>query len=304
MKILSLDDQYKKHLSRYDLRYYPQYGKLLLEVSSFEFESDIEIHEIVKTLKEKNIHHLSINTYLNNYQLNMENLKYLSFLTGLGIGRGSYVNIEYLYHLKHLKYLFIYNDNYGEKIDFSKIPHLERLEIICSLKNIVGVNNLKNLKALKLQKYNEKDLSYLSNLNELEALELIQPKIETLNGIEKFRKLKCFTLFNANKLMSLENINHLRSLEYIAFSDCKKLSGYEKLNELKNLIYISLVKCGSITTLTWLENLKKLEFMGLVETNVLDGDISLLVKIPKHGYTNKRNFNYYQDKNNNDIKKF
>ena len=77
---LKLDDQYKKHLSRYDLRYYPQYGKLLLEVSSFEFESDIEIHVIVNTLKEKNIHHLSINTYLNNYQLNLENLREDAFL--------------------------------------------------------------------------------------------------------------------------------------------------------------------------------------------------------------------------------
>lgn len=60
--------------------------------------------------------------------------------------------------------------------------------------------------------------------------------------------------------------------------------------------------CSPIENLNFVSNLKALEYFGLVETNVLDGKIDLLVKVPKHGYTNKRKFNYYE-KNGVDIKK-
>lgn len=71
------------------------------------------------------------------------------------------------------------------------------------------------------------------------------------------------------------------------------------LNSLKRL---SIYDCSTLNDLLFVNQLKNLEFIGLINTNVHDGNIEPLIKIKSHGYTNKKNFNYYQS-NGKDIPK-
>lgn len=301
MKIINMEiEKYKDFPTRYDLRYWKNVQERWIKVSSFEFESEIE--QVVDFLKKEGINSLLIDTFGNNYRINMENLKYLSFIKELSIDSGSYVNIKYLYCLQDLESLWINNDNYGEEIDVSQFKHLKRLILFNSCKNINGLFSLTNLETLKLQKFKECNLTNFSNFPNLTALELVQPQITSLKGIENLKNLKCFTLFYASKLPSLAGIEQLKKLEYLEIRNCKKLLDYDSLRGLESLNRLSINFSGSLQNLNFLVNLKKLDFFGLVDTGVSDGDISLLVKVPSHGYTNKKNFNYLS-KGGKDIKK-
>lgn len=301
MKIM--DHEFKKYKgfpTRYDLNYWKVDQDRWLRVSSFELESEIE--EIIKKLKEENIYSLSIDTAGNNYRFSLENLKYLTFIKELSIDSGSYVDVESLYLLNELESLWINNENEGEEIDLTRLKSLKKLIVSNTCKKLKGLFFLSNLETLKLQKFKENDLSSFTHMENLTALELVQAKITSLNGIEKMSKLKCLTLFYSPSLISIENIKSLKDLEYLALRVCKKIQKYDAFKYLNKLKQLSISDCSPIANLDFVRNLTNLEWFGLVDTNVIDGKIDLLVKVPEHGYTNKRNFNYVE-RNGIDIKK-
>lgn len=285
-------DKYKKFPTRYDLQYWKNDNELWLEVSSYEFENDIML--VAQQLKENNIESIIIRTFGNNYQINFENLKYISFIKELSIDSGSYINVNNVYLLEKLETLWINNNNYGEEIDLTKLKSLKKLIIANSCVNLKGLYNLPNLVTLKLQKFNEIDLTKFEMMNNLTSLELVQSKIRTLDGIEKMKNLKCLTLFYSSKLLSIEKISVLKNLEYLEIRNCKKIENYECLKLLNNLKRLSIYDCSTLNDLLFVNQLKNLEFIGLINTNVHDGNIEPLIKIKSHGYTNKKNFNYYQ----------
>lgn len=293
-------EKYKKFDTRYDLQYWKNDNELWLEVSSYEFENDIML--IVQKLKEHNIDSIIINTFGNNYQINLENLKYISFIKELSIDSGSYINTNYLCLLEKLETLWINNNNYGEAIDLKKLKCLRKLVVTNSCVNLKGLFELPNLITLKLQKFNESDLTKFEMMDNLTSLELVQSKIKSLNGIEKMKNLKCLTLFYSSQLLSIEKISVLNRLEYLEIRNCKKIENYNCLGELNELRKLSIYDCSTLNDLLFIDHLKKLDFIGLINTNVIDGNIEPLIKIKKHGYTNKRNFNYYY-LNGKDIKK-
>lgn len=293
-------DKYKKFPTRYDLQYWKNDNELWLEVSSYEFENEIML--IVKKLKEYNIESIIISTFRNNYQINLENLKYISFIKELSIDSGSYINTNSLYLLEKLETLWINNDNYGEKIDLKNLKNLKKLIVSTSCINLNGLFELPNLITLKLQRFNEIDLTKFNMMNSLTSLELVQSKVKSLNGIEKMKNLKYLTLFYSSQLLSIQKISSLKKLEYLEIRNCKKIENYKYLGKLNNLKRLSIYDCSALNDLSFINHQKKLEFVGLINTNVLDGNIEPLIKIKNHGYTNKKNFNYHQS-NGKDIKK-
>ncbi len=157
-------DKYKKFPTRYDLQYWKNDNELWIEVSSYEFENDIML--VAQQLKENNIESIIIRTFGNNYQINFENLKYISFIKELSIDSGSYINVKNVYLLEKLETLWINNNNYGEEID------LKKLIIANSCINLKGLYELPNLITLKLKKFNEIDLTKFEMMNNLTSLKM------------------------------------------------------------------------------------------------------------------------------------
>ena len=302
MKITVTDkEQYRKFSTRYDLNYWYQTPDKCLEIQSWELETEIDA--VKQMLVDNNVTYLSIDSQGNNFRIDLANLEHLSFLEYLGLPRGSYVNVKALYNLTNLKSLFIFNDNDGETVDLSNLPTLKRLWIKYSMRNIKGVESLTGLHTLSLQKYKQTDLQLLSNLTNLESLELVTSSIESLDGIAAMSKLKCLTMFYCNKLESLKGVDNLSELEYSKLEMCHSLVDYQYLAKTPLLKYLFIYNCGVVPNLQWLDNLQSLNYIGLIETDVADGDISHLLRIPTHKYTNKKHFNYFQNKYGVDIKK-
>lgn len=293
--------KYSNYISRYDLRYWYLENSKSLKVSSFEFESEIEIEKIVQCLREEKITHLIISTYGNCYRVDLTNLKYMPFIESLALDSAGYINTKTLESLPLLKSLWL-NENFGEVINLEPLKNLRKL-ILYSCNNVTGIETICGLHTLKLGKYKEKNLLKLSNLTELEALEFVQPKCESFLGIEKLTKLKCLTVFYASKLLSIDNIKFLTNLEYLDFSNCKKIESFEALNYLVNIINVGISQSADLENVKWIEKMPQLQKATILMTNVIDGDISLLVKVPMHSYTNKKHFNYYENRAGQDIKR-
>ncbi len=254
-------------------------------------------------LLDNEIYYLSINTQGNNYRVDLANLEELFFLEYLGLPCGSFINVSTLEGLTKLKSLFLFNDNDGEAIDLSKLRSLKRLYIQNSLGKIEGIESLVGLHTLSLQKLKATDLQSLSSLTNLESLELVQSTIESLDGISLLKKLKCLTMFYCSKLSSLKGVEYLSKLEYLKLDTCKALSDYHFLADAQLLKYLFIGSCGAVNDLKWLHNLKRMNYIGLIDTDVTDGDVSCLLSVPDHRYTNKKHFNYYQNKYGVDIKR-
>lgn len=302
MKIVITEKaQYRKFPTRYDLNYWYQTPDKCLEIQPWELETEIDL--VKQMLLDSNVTYLSIDTQGNNFRVDLANLKHLSFLEYLSLPRGSYVNVAALKFLANLKSLFVFNDNYGETLDLSNLQSLKRLQIKNSMRNIKGIEALSQLHTLSLQKYKQKDLQLLSNLTNLKSFELVQSSIVSLDGIASINNLKCLTLFYCNKLESLKGIDNLSELEYLKLETCKGLGDYQYLAKAPLLNYLFIGSCGIVSNLQWLDNLRNLDYVGLIETDVADGDISHLLRVPTHRYTNKKHFNYFQNKYGVDIKK-
>lgn len=303
MQIVNFEmEKYRKFDSRYDLNYWYQIPDEWLKVDYDEFQSEIDI--IVCRLTKENIRGLIIDTHLNKSEFDLSNLQRLSSLEYLSLGCGNYINTKALDNLQNLKSLYIYGENNGECLDLSKLRCLKRLIICNSMHNIVGIENLTGLETLKLQKFMRNDLQSIKGLSSLTALELIQPRIVSLKGIEELKNMQCLTLFYCSKLTSLEYISELTELKHLQLRNCSKLTNYTYLGQCKLLKYLSIMNCGPIGDLQWMQTLNGLKFIGLVETNVLSGDVSPMLNVPDHRFTNKKNFNYYQNSKGIDIKRY
>ena len=110
-------------------------------------------------------------------------------------------------------------------------------------------------------------------------------------------------MFYCSKLSSLKGVEYLSKLEYLKLETCKALSDYHFLADAQLLKYLFIGSCGTVNDLKWLHNLKRMNYIGLIDTDVTDGDVSCLLSVPDHRYTNKKHFNYYQNKYGVDIKR-
>ncbi len=203
-------------------------------------------------------------------------------------------NVEYskLSSFKNLKFLSI-PDNKKDVIDLSNFPELETLA--CDFSDrLKGLENANKLRSLTISNYKtkNKNLSGFPALPSLEHLNLVKPDINSLQGIEKFTKLKRLEIYGASKLDGIGGVSNLKSLEQISIEKSKNIKDYEALKDLSNLKKLMLTESGDIKTLAFVKMLPSLEFISFWGTNVLDGNISYCEGINYVGFDNKKHYTH------------
>lgn len=199
----------------------------------------------------------------------------------------SYSAIDTLHGLKYLSF----SDNGKDIVDLTNYRSLEFLAADYS-QRLVGLEASVKLQTLLLFKFNPSasDLSGLTGLPQLGYLDLRQPKISSLEGIQKLSGLKKLSLSYASKITSLEHILKLDHLEELELSNCKSVEDFDVVGGLTSLKRLEIVQCGDLPSLNFLKSLTALESIS-IDTNVVDGDLSLLDNISMVGFTNKRHYN-------------
>jgi hypothetical protein len=185
-------------------------------------------------------------------------------------------------------------DNKKNTLDLASFPKLETLAC-CITKRLVGLETRKNLTSLTVSNYNPEsaNLAELPRLDLLECLSIIKSKVETLNGVERFKKLKNIKLFGCPTLETIESLRLLSdSLEEVSFETCKKIRDFEVLGTVRSLGKIQMTNSGSLKSLSFVKALTRLKFISFVGTNVIDGNMAYCEGIEYVGFDDKRHYTH------------
>jgi Leucine-rich repeat (LRR) protein len=186
-------------------------------------------------------------------------------------------NFELIYALKSLESLNC-NTYWDSKIDFTRFKKLQRIYFYWNPNE--SLFECKSLKEIVIEQFAKPDPSEFSKLKMLEDLALYSPKLISLRGIPS--SVKKLSLFLARSLREIEDLTALKKLNELTFDGgCKKIEEISPIGNLLNLEKLTLDDIGhvrSFVPLSKLNKLRKLHFIGT--TNVIDGDLSLLLKLP------------------------
>ncbi len=180
-----------------------------------------------------------------------------------------------------------------------KLEGFSQLEIISLNWNnkVESVFKCKKLKDIFIYKYKskEKSLSEFSEFSDLQSLRLKVTNIQRIGDLSSLDHLRHLEIAHATKLESLDGIEVLKSLKKLELTTCKKIVHIEQVRGLNNLEHLYVINCGKIESIKPLEKLHKLKsFLFYDETNIVDGDLSLLKKLPslkKTSFYNRRHYN-------------
>lgn len=126
-------------------------------------------------------------------------------------------------------------------------------------------------------------------------LELVQSNIESFDGVSVFSRLKRLEAHYCLKLASDKGLAELAdSIEWLHISQSKKFQPGADLLRLRNLKVLCLNHCGPIPSLSFLDHFPELVDFRFVGTNIIDGDLTPLLRHPhlcNAGFLDKRHYN-------------
>jgi hypothetical protein len=129
----------------------------------------------------------------------------------------------------------------------------------------------------------------------LDYLEVNHSNVKSLYGVAELGPIKRLELFWFLKLESDDGLAGLAdSLEWLHISTARKFSASAGLRSLAKLKVLRLNDCGPIDNLSFLAKMPNLLDFRFVGTNVLDGDLTPIIKHPSLldvSFSNKRHYN-------------
>lgn len=200
--------------------------------------------------------------------------------------------------LSNLRGLMIESPPCG--LDFACFPELEVFTGAWHSENR-GLSAARELRRLHIGKYVTKtrDFSALAGSIRLEELHLTQTPIQSLDGLETLEDLRYLELAYAPKLRSLEAFARCGdSLRELSLQKLPTIASYQPLAALSRLRRLKVSSCAPMPDLKWTEPLRQLDFFTFVETNVIDGDMTPLLRLPALrivGTGQKRRYNLTSD---------
>lgn len=144
------------------------------------------------------------NDQIPNYDVDISVLRKCALVKSLALC-GNIVHSETLHELPFLRCLSIDNTLGKNKIDLSNLQHLHTLLIQKPGRNVIGFEHISSLHTLRIWNYTPKcrDLSELNSLEGLEVLDLIQPRIDSLDGLEQFPSLRRIEIYRSRTLKDI-----------------------------------------------------------------------------------------------------
>ena len=265
-----------------------KYGKRLVVTAAFKNS------EIIKIIKEYGIKELFLYTKLG-VGGDLSFLKKIPKLEAFLIMDFTIEDISPINTLHTLRSLGI-TTYCKTEIDFTQFPYLEECSLIWRPK-AKSIVKCKTLRRLYVDKYTGKDTSPFSGLTNLESLSIGNSPIRSLEGLRDLKKLRFLGLYRLTKLESLSGIEGLKNLEELEIHTCKKIKSIKEVEGLVKLRKLYLLNCGEIDSIKPIEKLKELEeFLFYESTNIVDGDLTPLTKLPKLKKVSFQNRKHYSHK--------
>jgi len=191
----------------------------------------------------------------------------------------------------------LYFESPASGIDFSSFPHLE----VYSGGWHKGHTNFDLCPALHriaLRNFNPAsgDFSSLANCRRLDTLDIVRSTISSLDGIETLEDLRVLEIAYMTKLESLDAFKNCQpGLRVLSIERAKRIRSCQPIASLSCLKDLRLFGCAAMPDVKWTSGMNWLEHFAFVETDVIDGDLTPLLKLERLRYIgteDKRHYNY------------
>ena len=180
-------------------------------------------------------------------------------------------------------------------MDYSLFPSLVDLRINWNARDRLP-KDFQPLESLYIKGYSpkSKDLNMLPSFKYLEFLELVQGSFEKLDGIERILALKQAQFSYCTKLIDIRALRG-SCLELVDFEKCKKVNDLNPLTGCQRLKTIRLGGIGNLQSISFLNACPVIEEFRFVDIDVVDGDMSPLLRLKKVGFIGKRHYSHTQE---------
>ena len=196
------------------------------------------------------------------------------------------LTVTHLSRFKLLEYLYVAECSLPIKFES---PCLRELGIGLTKRMTLG--SLPNLEYLYLRNVNNPNTPpSWPEMPKLRYLALVLGGLQTLEGIDRLETLAHLDISYLNRLESIAALREL-PIKHLWIEACSKISNLpEVVSALRGLNSLRIINCGVLKNLSFLSNLSLQEFRFL-GTKVLDGNLSLLDKIPVVSFDDARHYN-------------
>jgi hypothetical protein len=251
------------------------------------------IDECMRFYKKRKLDGVSISPHEGYKLKDLSFLKDYPFIEGVVVAYGQNIDISGVHVLQGLKFISLGDGKYA--IDLSNFSNLEEIRVRCHQKLVLPKKSTR-VKSLYLSRYSptSKDFHELPRYVNLESLEVVLGSVQSLAGLERFKRL---TSLDLHRLTKLERIGDLKSasLEFLHIEKCKKISDHSHVTNLENLRVLRFADCGSMPSLKFINRMPKLEELSFAKTNVEDGDLSPCLRLKWVGFLNKRHYSHTEE---------
>jgi protein phosphatase 1 regulatory subunit 7 len=217
-------------------------------------------------------------------------LKAFPNLQGLAIPYPEKYDLDVIESLQHLRWLTLGKER--RSFNFSQFEFLEELSANWKSSDVLPKAE-GPLEDLSLWGYAPKsrDLVSLPAYQKLKLLNLVSGSIERLDGIERLGALREAEFDYLRQLRSVAAIGGC-GIEILHIEASTKIEDFGSLASCPKLRLFRYANCGSLPSLSVLDNFKALEDFRFVNTNILDGDLTPLLKLKSTAFLNKRHYSH------------
>jgi len=166
------------------------------------------------------------------------------------------------------------------EIDFRQFPHLEDVALEWRPK-AKSLYECTSLKRIFINRWSGRSFEGFGRTQGLRKLSLKGSRLERIGQVS-FPHLEELEIALAVKLASLEGVETLRALKSLWINTCKKIDDLSPISSLTGLESVHFCNCGDVPSLKPLLGLHRLrQFLFYESTNVLDGDLEVLKRLPR-----------------------
>lgn len=244
-------------------------------------------------LQEKPIAELELNEGRGWVGNDLSFLRYFTDLVAFDILDFRIRSIESIHLLSKLRRLHISTYS-NTKLRIHEFPDLEDLALEWP-PEIEGLFDLAKLRKLWVNHYNRKDTDEFASLEPaLESLSVWSAPVKNIRGVGELAHLRKLSLAHLRNLTSLSGIEKLTSLEELEIDSCRHIRSIDEIKTLVRLRKLWLNNDGDIDSLKPLNSLNCLRSVLFCDsTNIVDGDLSPLVRQNKLSNVSFRNRRHY-----------
>jgi len=275
------------------------FGKKKYEITEGEYGPRLSpmspwSDKMERIIKQKGIVELELNRAKRWEGNDLSFLENIKELQSLEINDWKNVDLSPIHCLNKLRRLAI--DTYCKnEINYTCFPELKSASLEWRPK-AKSIFQCLTLEYIFINNYPGEDLEGFSKHINLHTLRLKSPKIKRIGKIHSLVRLTFLELSNARRLESLIGVEVLKNLEYLKIESSRKIQDIDSVKSLLQLKRLLICDCGEIKSLVPLLNLQGLkEFIFHESTDILDGDLSPLKKLPnieKVSFQERPHYNY------------